>query len=412
MPAESARGSATPEKNLRAGNSVWSGSSGTVLKCGVLKDSIKADVVVVGAGISGAFVAHALAPRYERVVVVDRRAPMQGATSASTAMLQYEIDEPLTSLSDKIGPGKAARAWRRSFRATQDLVRLVANEGIRCGLERRDALYLAGTDMGARGLEAESVARNHAGLPALFLDRHKLRNEYGIDRTAAIWSPKSAVADPRQLAAGLLRRAGSYGAELYSPVNIEGICATHHGIILDTGLYFIEAKHAVLCTGYEVLKGLPTKGAKITSSWAVASRPRAHFPGRLNRTLVWEAATPYLYLRTTPDGRLIAGGEDEDIDLPSYRNRSLERKSARLAAKVERLIPGLELAPVYKWTGAFGESRDGLPIIDAVPGMPGCYAVLGFGGNGTIFSMIAAQLLPGLLQGRPARDAALFRFRD
>ena len=60
-----------------------------------LKDSIRADVAIVGAGVSGAFMAQALAKRFDKIVVVDRRAPAHGSTMASTAMLQFEIDTPL-----------------------------------------------------------------------------------------------------------------------------------------------------------------------------------------------------------------------------------------------------------------------------------------------------------------------------
>jgi glycine/D-amino acid oxidase-like deaminating enzyme len=289
-------------------------------------------------------------------------------------------------------------------------VRLVRDEGIRCGLERRCSLYLAGNDMGARGLEQESRARRRAGLPGEFLNKRTLAARFGIDRSGAIHSPDSATANPVQLAAGLLRRAAERGAQIHAPVNVEDVLATRHGVVLDTGRHFIEAKHAVFCTGYEVLKGVPSHGAKITSSWAIATRPGARYPAWLDDTLVWEAATPYLYLRTTPDGRVVAGGEDEEIDLASYRARSIERKAARLVAKVAGLIPGLDLAPVHKWTGAFGESTDGLPMMGAVPGLPGCFAVMGFGGNGTIYSAIAAQIVPSLMRGRPDKDAALFGF--
>ncbi len=405
-----AANSATNEKRLRAGNSVWADSSGAKLRPRKLIDSTRADVVIVGAGISGAFMAHALAGRYDKVVVVDRRPPAHGSTMASTALLQWEIDTPLTELHDKIG-AQAARAWRRSYRATQDLVKLVEKENIRCGLARRQSLYLAGNDMGFRGLEGELKARHRAGLPGKYLDAAALRERFGIDRTGAILSPGSAIANPVQLAAGLLRRAMEKGVTFYSPVEIKNIVATGHGVILDTGKHFIEAKQAVFCTGYELLKGLPTKGTKITSSWAIATRPSAHYPRWLDETVVWEASTPYLYMRTTLDGRIIIGGEDEDIDLPSYRARSIGRKSARLAVKAKKLIPGLEMSVSHRWTGAFGESEDGLPIIDAVPEMPNCFAVMGFGGNGTIYSMIASQVVPTLLKGRPDKDVDIFRFR-
>jgi glycine/D-amino acid oxidase-like deaminating enzyme len=405
-----AANSATEEKRLRAGNSVWMESPGTKLRQRKLTDSTRADVVIVGAGISGAFMARALAGQYDNVVVVDRRPPAHGSTMASTALLQWEIDTPLTELQDRIG-AKAARAWRRSYRATQDLVKLDETENIRCGLARRQSLYLAGGDLGFRGLKDELKARHRAGLPGEYLDAAALRERFGIDRTGAILSPGSAIANPVQLATGLLRRAMAKGATFYSSVEIQNVSATGHGVILDTGEHFIEAKQAVFCTGYELLKGLPTRGTKITSSWAIATRPRAHYPDWLDETVVWEAATPYLYMRSTPDGRLVIGGEDEDIDLPSYRARSIARKSARLVAKMKKLIPDSKFSVSHRWTGAFGESEDGLPIIDAVPNMPNCFTVMGFGGNGTIYSVIASQIVPRLLKGRPDKDADIFRFR-
>ena len=96
--------------------------------------------------------AHSLAGRYAHVAVVDRRQPGHGSTMASTAMLQFEIDTPLIKLAKKMSPGKAARAWRRSWEATQGLAALVRREGIDCGFARRDTLYLAGDETGARGL--------------------------------------------------------------------------------------------------------------------------------------------------------------------------------------------------------------------------------------------------------------------
>ncbi len=401
--------SVTYQKDLLSGDPLWAGSSSPV-RTRSLNESIRADVVIVGGGISGALMAYALTSRYDNVVLVDRRPPAHGSTLASTAMLQFEIDTPLRELRDKIGP-KAARAWRRSYAATQDLIALIQVENIRCGLATRNSLYLAGNTLGARGLKAEWAARRRIGLPGDYLSAATLRDEYGIQRTGAIASPGSASANPVQLATGLLRKAVAQGLKIYAPVQVNDVMATKHGVVLDAGDHFIEARHCVFCTGYEMLKTVPTRGTKITSSWAIASRPHAQYPAWLDRTLVWEAADPYLYIRTTPDGRLIVGGEDEDIDLASYRFRSLARKSARLVAKANALLPETKIIASQRWTGAFGESDDGLPIIDAVPGLPHCYTVMGFGGNGTIYSLIAAQIMPTLLQGRPDKDVDLYRFR-
>jgi glycine/D-amino acid oxidase-like deaminating enzyme len=327
---------------------------------------------------------------------------------ASTAMLQFEIDVPLIKLADQIGWPKAARAWRRSWNATRELKRLINHEGIRCGYQPRGALYLAGNELGHRALIDEQKARKRAGISGQYLDAATLQQKFGIDREGAIESANSASANPVQLAAGLLRRSG---AVVYSPVEIRDYLATPHGVVLDTGEHFIEARHCVFCTGYELLKGIPRKGVKITSSWAIASRPNAHYPRWLDRMLIWEASDPYLYMRTTPDKRLIIGGEDESDDKPAHRARAIPRKTAALERKLKKLFPDVAFALGKEWAGAFGESVDGLPIIDEVPDMPNCHTVMCIGGNGTIYSFIASQILSRRLNGRQDKDSDLYRFR-
>jgi glycine/D-amino acid oxidase-like deaminating enzyme len=399
---------ATHVRDLHTGHPLWRGVS---VPGKSLKQSIRLDILIVGGGVSGAFMADALAGRYPRVALVDRRIPAHGSTMASTPLLQFEIDTPLIKLADQIGRKKAARAWRRSWQATQNLAALVRAERLQCGFERRDSLYLAGDETGGRALTEECRQRNRAGLPGEFLDAARLREIFGIERTGAIFSPGAAIANPVALAAGLLKRAAKRGLEIYTPVEITDVLATAHGVLLDTGAHFIEARHCIFCTGYERLKGMPKSGTKITSSWALASKPRARYPSWLDSTVVWEASKPYLYMRTTPDRRLVVGGEDEDVDAPSRRTSALPAKRTRLLKKMRKLLPDARIEVARTWAGAFGESTDGLPIIDVVPGMPGCIAVMGFGGNGTIYSKLAAEIVPNFLRGRRDKDTDLFAFR-
>lgn len=70
--------------------------------------AIGVDVALVGAGISGSFMAYELSTDHS-VAVLDRRPPLMGSTLASTALLQWEIDLPLTALTKRTGPTKARR---------------------------------------------------------------------------------------------------------------------------------------------------------------------------------------------------------------------------------------------------------------------------------------------------------------
>ena len=125
--------------------------------------------------------------------------------------------------------------------------------------------------------------------------------------------------------------------------------------------------------------------------------------------MVWEASRPYLYLRTTADGRLVAGGMDEAGAARHAARRLLERKARGLQRRVEALVQPVSLQVDYSWGGSFGESRTSLPVIDQLPGMPGCHVVMGFGGNGFVNSVIASQVIAEAIEGRHHPDARLYR---
>jgi glycine/D-amino acid oxidase-like deaminating enzyme len=48
-----------------------------------------------------------------------------------------------------------------------------------------------------------------------------------------------------------------------------------------------------------------------------------------------------------------------------------------------------------------------MPTIGALPHWPNCYVAMGYGGNGITFSIMAAQLLRGLITGTGDADADL-----
>ena len=401
---------ATTKRHLRTGRSLWADSPGLGVKTRPLSRPIAVDVVIVGAGISGAFMAHDLA-RDHSVAVLDRRAPLMGSTMASTALLQWEIDLPLNALIERIGTVKARRAYQRSRSAVDALERIVAEEGIRCGLKPKRTLYLAGDAYGHRALETEAEARAAMGLESRYLGPAELREHFGVERTGAVVSEGSASADPARLAAGLLRRACYNGARVWSPVEVLEAASDPEGVTLltDAG-HAVRAREVVFCCGYEFPKGVPTPGAKVISTWALASKPRMRCPAWLRDTLVWEASDPYLYLRMGGDGRLIVGGEDEPSATAHEDRAKLKRKCETIAVKLRRLLPEIDFEVDYAWAGAFGESATGLPQIGQVEGMDHVHAVMGFGGNGITYSVIASEVIGRAIRGGEVDpDADLYR---
>ncbi|MDO5529666.1 MAG: FAD-dependent oxidoreductase [Paracoccus sp. (in: a-proteobacteria)] len=403
---------ATRKDDLRTGRPYWLSTPRVSVRRRADPAADRFDVIVVGAGISGALIAEALTREGRRVLILDRREPVRGSTPASTAMIQHEIDVPLSDLTRQRGARAANAVWRRSVRAVNDLVALSRDLRLNCQMQKKPALFLAGSEMDGEAMREEAALRRKIGIDAEWLDGARLRDEYGMDREAAILSLDSASANPAQLTAGLLRAAKSRGATIAAPVEITDMAELPGGIALATrDGRVLTCEHAVFCTGYEFLPQMRSPSHRVTSTWALATAKIPDMPDWLRRTIVWEAADPYLYFRAEPSSRLIAGGEDEKASDRNSDPGLLERKSKIIIGKLEKLL-GLEIgSSQYRWAAPFSVTKDGLPIIDRVKGYERAWAVMGFGGNGITFSMIAAQIVAAGIAGRRDPDASYFRYR-
>lgn len=394
---------------LRTGMPIWLANGVRGLAATPLRVNLKVDVAVIGGGISGALAADALLQAGLRVAAFDQLGFVRGSTPASTAMLQFEIDQPLITLGRRIGHARAARAWWRSASGVTRLRSRIADLGLRCDFRERHTAYLPGNLLDLAGLRSEAAARERIGLRSTLIDRHALKRLTGIDKPGAIWSAGSAEADPARLARGLWRSAAKRGAMLHAPVEIIDVAPGKRRVTLTTDAgCSISAGHVVLATGYSLTKLFELPGYRIISTWAMATapQPKALWP---SRCLIWEASDPYLYCRTTRDGRVVAGGEDAAFEDEARRDALTATKVARIGRTLGGLLPQLDIAPAFAWAGCFGESASGLPAIGQVPGASRCYAVMGFGGNGITFSAIAAEMIQRAILGLPDPDVDLFR---
>ncbi len=398
--------------DLRTGRPVWTAYRTPSVPTQTLTRDGKCDVLVIGMGISGAMMAEMLTGAGHDVVMIDRRGPLHGSTAATTALVQYEIDMPLTKLSLAISRADAQRAWRRSRLAVLNIKSHIEELGIACDLTTRPTLYLAGNELSGGKLAAEAAARRDAGLLSRYLTAKPLKHEFGIDRSGAILSRDNLALDPRKLTAGLLNIAGARGARCYKNVEAADFKHTKNGVQVATKHGpTISANHVVLCTGYELLPFVPADNHKVISTFAIATKPQKSklWP---QEAFIWEASTPYLYMRATKDGRVICGGEDEDFQDEARRDALIPAKTAAIVAKLKQLMPQLDTTPEFTWAGAFGSTSTGLPIIGKVPRKPRIYAVLGYGGNGITYSRIASEIVAAAIAGRCDSDASLFDFGE
>lgn len=394
--------------DLRTGKPVWTAYRVPKVPVTPLARDARCDVLIVGLGISGALIAEALTAQGLSVIAIDRRdGAMLGSTAATTALVQFEIDQPLSKLTRSIGKEPAVQAWRRSRLAVANLWGRIDRLGISCNLALRPSLLLEGDVLDRAGLEAEGEARRAAGLAADFLPRKRVRDEYGIDR-AALLATGNLSLDPRKLAAGLFQLAIERGARLHAPVKATGFAQDADGVSVATdGGPTIRAGHVVLATGYELTDIVPPVPHRIVSTWAVSTVRQARAPWGKD-AFWWEASDPYLYARLTHDGRIVCGGEDEDFQDEEQRDALIGEKTERIRAKLARMLPDADTRLDFAWTGSFGTTSSGLPFIGAIPNRPRIFATMGYGGNGITFSQIASEIISGAIACNDDSDAAIF----
>lgn len=390
----------TQQNDLRGGVAPWTQGLHRPLRQ-KLNESMRCDVLIVGAGITGSLMAEHLTQLGHAVCVIDRERAGFGSTAASTSMLQWEIDRSLGDLVKLYGFDRAAGIYHRSLAAVSGLSDLVTSLQLGAALRQRSSLLLAAAEVGARDLLDEHELRNRAGLPGHFLDHPTLLKEYDINREAAIVSPGSADADPLRLSHALIavaaaRHAGMFDAEVvkYDSTGKAAFIETDDG-------HVIEANHVVLATGYVMPDFLKSDLHNTASSWAIATPPQ--LPEHLWRdgALIWEASEKYLYARTTADNRIVIGGEDDDqIVEPEARDALMPAKAATLLKKLSVLWPRANPVAEFVWSGAFGTTHDGLPLIGTVPGRPRFHAAYGYGGNGITFSYMASRIIGQLVGGQ------------
>ena len=397
--------------NLRSGHPYWLLKNGLMAEYPALKADARAEVAIIGGGITGALVADALTEAGMDCLLVDKRDIGTGSTAASTSILQYEIDTPLAELIGKVGEEHAVRAYRLGLEAIDRIEALTTELKDDCGFERRDSWYMASKPRHVAALREEFEARRRHGFSVELLNEDEVRARSTLGAPAAIVSHGNARIDAYRLTHLLIQRAMRGGLRVYDRTDVLKFEHTDDGTLLETDRgVSITARKVIVAAGYESQTYLKQNVGNLNSTFAVASEPLDSFVGWPDRAIVWETARPYFYLRDTPDGRAIIGGVDHPFSTAHRRDRLVERRTRRLVRKFQSLFPAIDFEVSYAWAGTFGETKDGLAYIGQTPERPDTYFALGYGGNGITWSVIAARIITDLYLGRPNPDAAIFRF--
>jgi glycine/D-amino acid oxidase-like deaminating enzyme/nitrite reductase/ring-hydroxylating ferredoxin subunit len=352
-----------------------------------LDGSIRADVVVVGAGIVGLTVALLLCEAGSKVVVLEADQVAAGVSGYTTAKLTAGHGLAYSNLERVFGPDRA-RAYAESQSAAIDFVReLCRRQGIECDLEERTNVVYAASSSDDAATEAEAAAASRAGLPASFTQDAGLP----FPSAAAVQLAGQAQFHVRKYLLGLVSRVRDAGGAVFTKSRVDGITGRGpYEVHAADGT--VSAAAVVVATHYPIVgQGFFATRIHPRRSYVVAAP--------LTRDVDLDgmfitAAAPTRSLRTAPldgGGRrlLLVGGEGHSVgDTPP---------SPRPYETLERFMrEHFDVGEIsYRWSTQDNYTVDGLPFVGEVPGAAGIYTATGFGGwgmsNGTLASMVLAD---------------------
>jgi glycine/D-amino acid oxidase-like deaminating enzyme/nitrite reductase/ring-hydroxylating ferredoxin subunit len=368
-----------------------------------LDRDIEADVLVVGAGITGLTAAYELAGAGRSVVVIDRGRCASVDTGHTTAHLTMVTDTRFSDLVDQLGRDHAQAVWDAGLAAIGRIDQLVRQHEIDCGFGWVEGYLHIRPDEGRKHqverLQRDAELAAALGFDAAFVEETPLVGAPGmrVDGQARI--------HPRRYLAGLAKAITAAGVRIYEETDA-GEFADRPRSVTANG-HRITCRDIVLATHNPLVGVAGATGAMLFqtklalySSYVVAGRVAK---GSVPDVLLWDTGDPYRYLRVDPQQDhdvVILGGEDHKTGQAD----DTEQRYARLERVLAALVRGIELG--YRWSGQVIETPDGLPYIG--PTAEHQYAGTGYAGNGITFGTLTGMMIADRILGRSNPWADLF----
>ena len=360
-----------------------------------LRENIRTDVCIIGAGIAGLSTAYLLGREGRSVVVLDDGLIGGGMTGRTTAHLTNAYDDRYVEI-EKIHGAEAARLTADSHTAAIERINaIVTREKIDCDFEWLDGFLFARTPDDVQLLDDELAAAHRAGLVGV--EKVSRAPIDSFDTGPALRFPRQAQFHPLEYLAGLTRAILRDGGRMFGETHatkIEGgtpaRIETSHGPVVTSDVVVVATN-----TPVNDRVAIHTKQAPYVTYVIGVRVPR----GSITRALYWDTGDPYHYVRLQTENEhdvLIVGGEDHKTGQANDGNERFQRLEQWTR---ERFPQAGEVE--FHWSGQVMEPVDGLAFIGRNPlDDENVFIATGDSGQGMTHGTIAGMLLTDLIQDR------------
>jgi sarcosine oxidase, subunit beta len=365
----------------------------------------RAGVLILGAGIAGCALAHHLVDLdVAPVAVYDPRTPAAGATGRAAGIVTEQLwnawDAEVTRES-KRQYAELAERWDASAYSVNGFVRWAHG---------RDAV---------RSLDAATERQRSWGVTVRELDAHGLaeRVPHGKFESGArgTYSSDDAIVSPSTMAELFAESARSRGAEFVFGTPLGALDHVAGSWELTSGARTIRAHELVVAAGAWSKSLLDRLGHPLPlapyRTQAAVLRPAGAGPSSFPS--IHDIDTD-VYARPEGNGRVLAGDGTElvEVDPETARLGADPTFVERLAETFAERMPGWADAELVRaWAGVCVSTPDRRPLVGAVDGARGLWALTGFNGFGVMRAGGVARRLAESIAGGGHGNRELERLR-
>lgn len=356
-----------------------------------------ADVVVVGAGITGLITAVLLARAGRTVVVLEAYRVGAGASGNTTAKISLLQGSKMSKIVGKHGP-TVGRMYVEGNREGQDwLVAHCERHGL--SVQREDAFTYAQSEKGVSQARRELEACQAVGLPVDWVAAGEQPSDAPFAFHGGVWLADQAQFDPMPLLDSLIVELEERGGQLVQGVRVQSVSGAGEELAVHVRTsagdeFEVTTRQCVLATGIPILdRGGFFARLQPSRSYCMAYR----VPGAITRGMYISTDSPTRSVRyaPTPEGdRLIVGGAGHLVGREKHPASSVQE----LDSWAKEHYPGA--MQTHYWSAQDYSPADELPYVGPIlPGNEKIFVATGFDKWGMTNGTAAALALAGRILG-------------
>lgn len=341
-----------------------------------LRQSKKADIVIIGGGMAGLTAAQSFQEKGRSVILLEQFFCGAGATGKSSGFITPDSELELNHFITLFGVEQAKKIWQFALDGCGLIQKNIKQFALQCDYQEQDTLIVANNKSAIAHIQKECTARADAGYPSTFYTQETLPQIMSGDYYAGIRYQGSFGIQAYHYCQQMKNVLQERGVQIYEETPVLSLQSNS----IQTRYGTIEAEKIVVCADRFMPElGLFTDTIYQAQTVLMISAPLTDqqvqqlFPEK--RLMVWDTDLIYTYYRLTGDNRLLLGGSDI---LATYVNKA-DYNATRIVHKLMRYwrkkFPDINITFDYYWPGLIGISKDFMPIAGYASTLPSVYGI-------------------------------------